>query len=105
MIAIFKFVLNGLGDRQTTIKAAADILPNGKVKVEQIKAAAEESQVMFPQFRIIDCRYSVAETGGDKPALLLSYVDKRAGATDAPSIAYGEELAYAVRYVPTPAAV
>ena len=103
MLAVIKFELDGLAGRHATIKAAADILPNGQVKVEPIKAAAEESQSMFSQFRIVDCRYSTAETGGDKPALLLSYVDKHAGATDAPSIAYGEELVYAVRYVPTPA--
>lgn len=99
MIAIFKFELNGLAGRHTTIKAAADILPNGQVKVEQIKAAAEESQSMFRQFKIVDCRYSTAETGDDKKPIILAYLDKLASSTDAPSIAYGEEIVYAVRYV------
>lgn len=100
MLAIYQFELNGLGGRHATVKAAADILPNGQVRTEQIKAAAEESQSMFRQFKIVDCRYSEAETGGDKPALLLSYMDGLASATDAPSISYGEEITYAVRYVP-----
>jgi hypothetical protein len=100
MLAIYKFELYGLAGRHATVKAAADILPDGKVRVEQIKAAAEESQSMFHEFRIVDCRYSTAETGGDKPALLLSYMDGLASATDAPSISYGEEISYAVRYVP-----